>query len=641
MAVNKGFEDSGSYRQDDEPYQRPGGSVQRLDTQNSVGPVQNDSNFERPKTGKQLVLAYFSQFWRSWVIILAPILLLPIPLRAGDQPNQDGKMGIDYALVAYTILLMAAYWMTEALPLAITSMLPIVLLPLLGVMPTTQVAPEYLTATNYMFIGGLMMAIAVEHSGLHQRIAFNIINLIGVSQRRLMLGFMLTTMFLSMWISNTATVSMMVPIANAVSEAIAGNDDLDLDGGGEEDNGKRKAGDVKKKNESDRNVLLLACAYASNIGGTGVITGSPPNLVPIKELDNTGSPLSFASWMAFCIPLMLVNVIIAWLWLQVLQSIYSRGSPAQTVEETLRIKRTIEGKKKNLGRMSLHELQVLILFIILVFLWFFKNPKFILGWGDLFKAATGVGIGGATPAILIVCLVFILPTHYNFWPFIGSDRIPKSSPALLNWITVEKKLPWGVIILLGGGFALAKASKQAGLSNYIGQLLYPLKDVLDPWAINLVICLATAMITEVASNTATANILVPILGDMSLKICQNPIYLMMSTAVTCSYAFMLPVATAPNAIVFGASTMKTGDMMKAGFFMNIACVITTSIAINTYGSLMFGLDTFPSWALVYAENSGQNITCAILDTITSDTLLSNSTETLLGNATDILTSLTT
>ena len=135
-----------------------------------------------------------------------------------------------------------------------------------------------------------------------------------------MLGFMITTMFLSMWISNTATVSMMVPIANAVSEAIAGNDDVDLNGGGEgveEVKGKRREVNDKKKNESDRNVLLLACAYASNIGGTGVITGSPPNLVPIKELNNTGSPLSFASWMAFCIPLMLVNVIIAWIWLQV------------------------------------------------------------------------------------------------------------------------------------------------------------------------------------------------------------------------------------------------------------------------------------------------------------------------------------
>jgi len=574
-----------------------------------------------------LVLAYFTEFWRSWIVILAPILLLPIPLLAGDLPNHAGKMGKDYALVAYTILLMAAYWMTEALPLAITSMLPIVLLPLLGVMPTTDVAPEYLNATNYMFIGGLMMAIAVEHSGLHKRIAFNIISLIGVSQRRLMLGFMLTTMFLSMWISNTATVSMMVPIANAVSEAIAGNDDVDLNGGGEgveEVKGKRReVNDNKKKNESDRNVLLLACAYASNIGGTGVITGSPPNLVPIKELNNTGSPLSFASWMAFCIPLMLVNVIIAWVWLQVLQSLYSRGSPSQTVEETLRIKRTIEDKKRNLGRMRLHELQVLVLFIILVFLWFFKNPKFIEGWGDLMKKATGVGIGGATPAILIVTLVFILPTHYNFWPFIGTDKIPKSSPALLNWPTVEKKLPWGVIILLGGGFALAKASKESGLSGFIGQLLYPLKDSLDPWAINFVISLATAMITEVASNTATANILVPILGDMSLKICQNPIYLMLSTAVTCSYAFMLPVATAPNAIVFGASTMKTGDMMKAGFLMNVVCVITTSIAINTYGSLMFDLGSFPDWAAVYAENSKQNISCSMIS------------DTLLGNATDI------
>jgi len=524
-------------------------------------------------------------YWRAWITVMGPILLLPIPLCASEE-NQEAIWCL------YTILVMAVYWIFECLPLAITSMLPLVLLPIFGVASTAEVSLNYLNATNMMFVAGLMMAIAVEHCGLHHRISLNIISFVGTSQKLLMLGFMTCTMFLSMWISNTATTAMMVPIVDAISEAVNNPDEMDVD----DVESKKQTKTRSKSHEVARNFLLLSCAYASNIGGTGVITGSPPNLVVLstlnKDYGDGKAPLSYASWMAFCVPLMLVNCFLAWVWIMILQAIESRGEPARSSDQDAKIKKVILQKKEALGKMSMHEWQVLILFIILVILWFFKTPVFIPGWGDLFKKSTmrdpptKVSVSSATPAVFIVALVFMLPREYNS---------KKSSPALLDWPTVEKRLPWGVILLLGGGFALADVTKKSGLSLYMVEQLDGLKS-LPLLLVSFLIALATTMVTEVASNTATANILVPILSQMSKSLCSNPVYLTLTAAVTCSYAFMLPVATAPNAIVFGASTMRTSDMMKAGFIMNVICVITTWGAINTYGVPMFGLSEFPAWA---------------------------------------------
>merc|ERR1719384_2426700 len=221
------------------------------------------------------------------------------------------------------------------------------------------------------------------------------------------------------------------------------------------------------------------------------------------------------------------------------------------------------------------------------------------GWGDMFVFMTERGkkvtVGGATPAILMVLVVFALPTHYKFWPFQALNKSPQSSPALIDWQTIQTRLPWGVILLLGGGFAVSDACVKTGLSQWLVDQLLVLK-VLDAWLICLIICVLTVVMTQVASNTATANVLLPILADLSMTICQNPLYLIMTAAVTSSYAFMLPVATAPNAIVFGASSLTTAHMMKAGFGMNIITVITTLIAINSYAIPLYGLDSFPAWA---------------------------------------------
>ena len=363
------------------------------------------------------------------------------------------------------------------------------------------------------------------------------------------------------------------------------------------------------KEETERNFLLMSIAYAANIGGTGVITGSPPNLVvPDVLLANFGDQtgLTFASWMAFAIPVMLLNSVLAWAWLLLLQRLYL-GNEKKTREQQDRAMKVIKEKYAALGSISLHELQVFVLFIILILLWFFQSPKFIPGWADFFTVETHggrqVSVGSATPAIFMSILLFILPQQYDFWPFTRMSQSLQNSPSLITWRLIETKMCWGVIFLLGGGFALAKASESSGLSTLMIEFLKRAElESLPVVVLSFVVCLLTVTITNIASNTATANVLVPILAKMAVTMCINPIYLTLPAGIVCSFAFALPVATAPNAIVFGHSTMTTVDMMKAGFVMNLLCVITLSISINSYAVPLFDLNTFPDWAASTMEN---------------------------------------
>ncbi|CAG0896408.1 unnamed protein product [Darwinula stevensoni] len=368
--------------------------------------------------------------------------------------------------------------------------------------------------------------------------------------------------------------------------------------------------EFKEGYQEARIQVLLAVAYSAGLGGTGTLTGSTPNLLLkgfVDEIYGSDAGLNYGSWLAFSVPGMLLNVILAWLWLHgifLLAQWWNRRkhpeksvpSQSETRKVEIATRAVIDKKYKELGSISFHECMTLILFILLVLLWFFRDPQFTSGWGELIKSDRGLKIGDATSSILISFLFFIIPANPKFWCFReSSDKPSESSPALLNWRILHEKIPWGLIFLVGGGYAIAEASKTSCLSYFLGQQMGNL-DFMSPALLVFIVTLTTAMITEVASNTATATILIPVLAQLASTIKVNPLYLMMPATVACSYAFMLPVATAPNAIVYEATQMKTISMIKAGFAMNVICVTVINLMINTIGRGLFDFSQFPEWA---------------------------------------------
>lgn len=600
----------------------------------------------------RLRISSLSSHWKTYVLLLLPLILLPLPIMGSGKEARTG----------FVIIIMAIYWMTEALPVPVTSLLPVVLFPLLGVMDTKKVCTAYMKETTMMFIGGLMVALAIENSNLHKRIALKVLLFVGASPRWLMLGFMLTTMFLSMWISNTATTAMMVPIVEAVVQELFKDNVEETKGDpnvrvgpkrsstssfslemehsfeniyqnaetGSVDSvaddyvgkscvelttsGEQRCSDHTDDKKKISSCVLMSIAYASNIGGTGSLIGSGPQLVLkgiLNELYGSDSGLNFATWMAFNIPGMLINTFFAWIWLQYLFIGFKRTT-ADGKGKAVIVKNLIRKKYEELGPMTFHELVTLILFISCVALWFFRDPQFITGWSEFLPA---VRVDDATAVMAIVMLFFIIPAKPKFWFTNQGERdSDRSNPSLLEWKSVQDKLPWGIVLLFGGGFAISDASKISGLSTWLGSQLAGLS-ALPPFAIMLIICIMTAAVTEVASNTAIANILLPILSEMAYTVQVNPLFLMLPATATCSYAFMLPVATPPNAIVFAAGKMNPVDMMKAGFFMNIICVFTICVLTTSFGSVIFGFNEFPDWAIPKIPN----------DTMVTVSLISNYT----------------
>uniref|UniRef100_A0A8C7MKL3 Solute carrier family 13 member 5a n=1 Tax=Oncorhynchus kisutch TaxID=8019 RepID=A0A8C7MKL3_ONCKI len=525
---------------------------------------------------------------------------------------------------AYVIALMAVYWCTEVLPLAVTALLPAVLFPLFGIMESKQVCMQYLKDTNMLFVGGLMMAVAVEKWNLHKRIALRVLLIVGMRPALLMLGFMGVTAFLSMWISNTATTAMMVPIVQAVLEQLNGprKGEDPLPTPQSQENGTTPEENLENKEEKERmkmcKGLTLCVCYAASIGGTATLTGTGPNLVLTGQMSQlfpqNGDVINFASWFAFAFPTMLLMLTLAWLWLQLVFIGFNLkrtwGCGAVQSEKEFAAYDLIREEHRRLGPMSYGELSVLGLFILLVVLWFTRSPGFIDGWATHVFNAKAPFVTDATVAVFVAMLLFVLPSepprYLCFWRTQRFDTEPQPTrgpaPALLTWQVTQRKMPWSIVLLLGGGFALAKGSEVSGLSRWLGDQMMPLCSV-PPWAIAVILCLLIATFTECASNVATATLFLPILASMSQSIGLNPLYVMVPCTLSASFAFMLPVATPPNAIVFSYGYLKVSDMAKMGIVMNIIGILCITLAINSWGRAMFNLDTFPSWA-----NTTANIT---------------------------------
>ncbi|XP_028274539.1 solute carrier family 13 member 5 [Parambassis ranga] len=578
----------------------------------------------------------FFKFLRSvkneLILLSTPFLLLPLPL----------VIGTSEAECAYVIVLMAVYWCTEVLPLAVTALLPALLFPLFGIMESKDVCMQYLKDTNLLFVGGLMVAVAVEHWNLHKRIALRVLLFVGVRPALLMLGFMGVTAFLSMWISNTATTAMMVPIVQAVLEQLNNSEaeipqilssdeqvqtsDADSKPLAQTEKQSEAQGPVvvtfldatmeaaRHKEAAERRRMCkgmtLCICYAASIGGTATLTGTGPNLVLKGQMNQlfpeNGDVINFASWFGFAFPNMILMLTLAWLWLQFVFMGFNFkktwGCGAVKTEKDISAYNVIREQHRLLGPMSFGEINVLGLFTLLVVLWFTRDPGFVKGWAsDIFNSKAEY-VTDATVAIFVAILLFVVPSkppRFCSWRMQSFDTVPPQTagptPPLLTWKIAQKKLPWGIVLLLGGGFALAKGSEESGLSKWMGDQMTPLQSI-PPWAIAIILCLLIATFTECTSNVATATLFLPVLASMSQSIGMNPLYVMVPCTLSASFAFMLPVATPPNAIVFSYGYLKVADMARTGIVMNIIGILCITLAINSWGRAMFQLDYFPAWA---------------------------------------------
>ncbi|KAG9485940.1 hypothetical protein GDO78_008826 [Eleutherodactylus coqui] len=573
---------------------------------------------------------------------------------------------------------MALFWCTEALPLAVTALFPVVLFPMMGIMDSTETCSQYLKDTNMLFVGGILVAISVETWNLHKRIALRVLLIVGVKPALLLLGFMIVTAFLSMWISNTATTAMMIPIAQAVLEQLYSSEvkveDLVADQAEKNESQQNGTvtqlnGDVKiaPNNEQNGNLnqafemqektltnaepikeeksttlvdidldddklkkekqarrlqkhlrlckgMSLCVCYSASIGGIATLTGTTPNLVMKGQMDelfpDNHDVINFASWFGFAFPTMIILLALSWIWLQFLflgtkfKKNFGCGGKPEDKEREKRAYGVICLEHKKLGAMTFAEINVLVMFILLVILWFTRHPGFMPGWATIsFNKGGKDYVTDATVAVFIALMLFLFPSelpsrkrqepqHEVKLGKKGKFRRPR---ALLDWTIVNQKMPWNIVILLGGGFALAKGSEESGLSVWLGQKLTPLESI-PPVAIALVLCLLVATFTECTSNVATTTLFLPILASMAKAININPLYIMLPCTLSASLAFMLPVATPPNAIAFSYGQLKVVDMAKAGFLLNIIGVLVITLAINSWGFAMFNLGTFPTWA---------------------------------------------
>jgi sodium-dependent dicarboxylate transporter 2/3/5 len=452
-------------------------------------------------------------------LLLGPAAFLVLML----VPQPEGLAVEGWRLAAVTVW-MAVWWISEAIPIPATALLPIVLFPLLGIMPAGTVTLSYAHHLIFLFIGGFMIAVTMERWELHRRIALHVISRAGTSPAQLVLGFMLATALLSMWISNTATAMMMVTIGLAVL--------------------KQMSPDGRYQSSPLGTALMLGIAYAASIGGIATIIGTPPNAILAGVLDkNYGIDLGFGDWMLFALPLSLLMLFLSWLYLT---RIAFPLRATELPESTGHISQQLAA----LGHMSRAEKRVAWVFGSVAVMWICRG---LIDWAPL-----GM-IRDSTIAIAGALALFVIPADWQQRTF------------LLDWQTAVR-IPWDIIILFGGGFALAAGFSETGLTTWLAQQLQVLKGVPVVWVILLTGLLVT-FLTEVTSNTATASLLLPVLGALSLALALPPMILMVTATLCASFAFMLPVATPPNAIVFGSRCIHIPQMAKAGLWLNFMGVL--------------------------------------------------------------------
>ena len=472
--------------------------------------------------------------------------------------------------LAAVALLMATWWVTDAIPLFATALLPLFLFPLLGIMGGRETAPIYFNSTIVLFIGGFMIALTMEKWNLHRRIALNIIHAVGGGPSRIVLGFMIAAAFLSMWISNTATAVMMLPIGLAIVLQI-------------ED----KFGVAKS--HAFTVSLMLGIAYGSSVGGLTTLVGTPPNLsfVRIFEILFPEAPtIAFGQWLVMALPIGLTMLVIAWV---LLTRVFYPTPDDVTVDHDV-----IANERSALGSISYEERGVLAVFVATAVLWVFRVDLnvglfTIPGWSRLLPYQGLIDDG--TIAIGMASILFFVPVRNQASGakrLMGPDIIPR--------------LPWDIVLLFGGGFALAAGFQQTGLAEIIGAQ-FELLGSLPTFVMILLVCLSITFLTELTSNLATTEMILPILAAVAVVTETHPLILMIPATLSASCAFMMPVATPPNAIVFGSERLSVGEMARVGIVLNLVGAAVIAATVYTIGTVVFGIDpaVLPDWATSIAS----------------------------------------
>ena len=515
--------------------------------------------------------------------------------------------------MAAIILLMAIWWITEAIPLFATALLPIVLFPLMGIMRGRElsaarqidletatftngfsasdfdiifpnVANQYMDWVILLFMGGFMIAVVVEKWNLHRRIALNILRIIGGQTHRLVLGFMVATGFLSMWLSNTATAIMMMPMGMSLVllyEEL--NRKIEMEGGV-----------VDNRSNNFSLTLLLGIAYGASIGGFTTLIGTPPNAMLLTQLTTLfpeAPEITFSSWLLFALPMSVIYMLVAWLLLTRLVFPLPPSTPFKGRD-------FIHNELQKLGPMSTEEKRVTTVFTMFALLLITRKERLfgedidIFGWSyyldsllaSLGSSQVGYMIDDGTVSIGVALTLFMIPASKQ----IGGR--------LMDWDDAMK-VPWGILLLFGGGLAIAKGFTTSGLSDYVAIQLADLLGEASPLVIVISTVTFITGLTEVASNTATISLSLPMMASLSQAIGAHPFLLLIPTTLAASCAFMLPVSTPPNAIVYGSGRIPIMKMVIAGIWMDILSVILLTVFVYTLGHLAFDvLSGIPDWA---------------------------------------------
>ncbi|KFV69253.1 Solute carrier family 13 member 4 [Dryobates pubescens] len=612
------------------------------------------------------------------LVVLIPLLLLPLPLL---YPSSE-------ASCAYVLIVTAVYWVSEAVPLGAAALVPAFLYPFFGVMKSSEVAAEYFKNTTLLLMGVICVAASVEKWNLHKRIALRMVMMAGAKPGMLLLCFMCCTTVLSMWLSNTSTTAMVMPIVEAVlqelvnaeeehevintaaSTIIEENESIGLN----EKHGQpslelifinedatttdfsslmhsksmngvhmiaNPLGTMNPKSSGQHlpqaqilvlppkpselhlstkyryqtrhdhmvcKCLSLSISYAATIGGLTTIIGTSTSLIFLEHFNNhypNAEVVNFGTWFLFSFPISLIMLVLTWFWMHWLflgcnfKETCSMSKKKKTKREEMS-ERRIQEEYKKLGTVSYPEMVTGFFFILMALLWFTREPGFVPGWSSFFEKK-GYRTD-ATVSVFLGFLLFLIPAQK---PCFGkrekgdgqkSTDINTLEP-IITWKDFQKTMPWEIVVLVGGGYALAAGCKTSGLSTWIGRQMLSLSS-LPYWAVTLLACILVSLVTEFVSNPATITIFLPILCSMSETLLINPLYTLIPVTMCISFAVMLPVGNPPNAIVFSYGHCQIKDMVKAGLGVNLIGLAVVTVAINTWGIRLFQLNTFPEWAAV-------------------------------------------